>query len=195
MQDDIVRELRAALKKDDASLRKDVERIVRKYGKRRKKGTFEIKAGHAYYINEKVPGHARRIFMQVIERGLSGLYITRENPENLDFYDMDNAKIIWLSSIKGTNRVSPADLTKIQALVVNFIKEQERSVIVIEGIETMITNTSFLKVLHLLQRLRDAVSEKRGILVISIDMETLKPQEKALFKREIINEIPLKRSI
>ena len=188
----LIRELRVALKKDDAGLRRDIERIVRRYGRRRKKGSFEMKAGEAYYINEKNPKYAIKIFQQILDRGLRGLYITRINPQSLEFVNEENAKIIWLSSIKGTDRISPGDLTKLHATVVEFMKENEKGVVVLDGIETMITNTDFLKVLHLLQKLRDVVSERHGVLLISIDLDTLSPQDRALFKKEIMNEIPLK---
>ena len=190
--EEIIRELRVALKKDDAELRKEVERIVRKYGRRRKKGSFEMKAGETYYINEKNSKYAIKIFQQILERELKGLYITRINPQSLEFVNQENAKIIWLSSIRGKDRISPGDLTKIHATVVEFMKKNEKGVVVLDGIETMITNTDFIKVLHLLQKLRDVVSEKHGVLLISIDLDTLSPQNKALFKKEIVNEIPLK---
>ncbi len=195
MQDveEIIRELRVALKKDDEELRKEVQRIVRKYPSRRKrKGSFEMKAGRAYYINERTPKHVIKIFKQVLDRGFNGLYITRINPDSLELANYENARIIWLSNIKGDNRVLPGDLTKIQALAVEFMKNNERGIVVLDGIETMITNTSFLKVLHLLQKLRDIVSEKRGVLLISIDLETLDKRDQALFKKEIMNEIPVK---
>jgi len=192
--DDLIRELKLALKKDDATLRKEVERIVKKYGRRRRKGDFEIRAGQAYYINEKKPKYSRKIFQQVLEMGLGGLYISRTNPENLEFYDHENAHIYWLTSVKGEGRVNPGDLSKIQTIISSFITAHIKGVVVIEGTETMITNTDFLRVLRFMQRIRDVVSENHGILIISIDLDTLNPQEKALFKKEIINEIPVKKS-
>ena len=190
--EELIMELRMALKKDDAYLRKEVERIVKKYGKKKKKGSFEMKAGEAYYINEKNSKYAMKIFQQVLDRGLKGLYITRMNPQSLEFVNHENAKIIWLSSIRGKDRISPGDLTKLHATVVEFMNGNEKGFVVLDGIETMITNTDFIKVLHLLQKLRDVVSEKHGVLLISIDLDTLNPQNRALFKKEIVNEIPLK---
>ncbi len=194
--DEIISELRAALKKDDQELRREVERIVRKYGKKKHlKGSFEIKAGNAYYINEKKPIYARKIFVQVLARDIPGLYITRENPDNLGFYGIPNSQVVWLTTTKGENKISPGDLTKIQAAVVEFMKSNERGVVVLEGIETMITNTNFIRVLHLVERLRDVISEKKGILIITLDMDTLDTQEQALLKKEVINEITVKRVI
>ncbi len=193
--EEIVRELKIALKKDDATLRKEVERIVKKYGKRKKKkGDFEIKAGYAYFVNEKSSKYARKIFQQILDRGFEGLYISRENPENLEFSDYDNAIIYWLTSVKGEGRVNPGDLPKIQTIISSFITKHPKGVVVIEGTETMITNTEFLKVLRFLQRIRDVVSENHGILIVSMDLDTLSTKEKALLKKEIINEIPIRKS-
>ncbi len=193
--EDLLRELKIALKKDDATLRKEVERIVKKYGRKKKrKGDFEIKAGHAYLVNEKASKYARKIFQQILDRGFEGLYISRENPDNLDFSSYDNAIVYWLTSVKGEGRVNPGDLPKIQTIISSFITKHSKGVVVIEGTESMITNTDFLKVLRFLQRIRDVVSENHGILIISIDMDILNSKEKALLKKEIINEIPIKKA-
>jgi len=192
--EEVIRELRMALKKDDETLRKEVERIVKKYGKRRRaKGDFEIKKGQAYYVNEKKPKYTRRIFGQILDRGLDGLYISRSNPQDLEFYGYEGANIYWLTSMKGEGRVDPRDLTQIQTVILKFIRSHQGGVVAIEGLETMITNTGFLKVLQFLQRVRDIISENHGILIISIDLDTLSSQDRALLKREIINEIPVKR--
>jgi L-asparaginase/Glu-tRNA(Gln) amidotransferase subunit D len=196
MQDveEIIRELRVALKKDDDELRREVQRIVRKYSyRKRKKGAFEMKAGRAYYINEKVPEHAIRILKQILDRGLMVLYITRMNPEGLEIGDYDNARVLWLTNVKGKDRISPGDLTKIHASIVEFMNDNEKGIVLLDGIETMVTNTDFLKVLHLLQKIRDVISEKHGILVVSLDLNTLNAQEQALFKKEIMYEIPVKK--
>ena len=193
--EEIIRELRAALKKDDETLRKEVKRIVKKYGKRTKtKGNFEIKKGQAYYINEKKPRYSRKIFKQILDRGVEGLYISRDNPEGLEFYGHENADIYWLTSVKGEKRVDPRELTQLQTVILKFIRSHQKGVVVIEGLETMITNTGFIKVLQFLQRVRDIISENHGILIISIDLDTLNSQDRALIKREIINEIPIKKS-
>ena len=165
------------------------------FGKRTKtKGNFEIKKGQAYYINEKKPRYSRKIFKQILDRGVEGLYISRDNPEGLEFYGHENADIYWLTSVKGEKRVDPRELTQLQTVILKFIRSHQKGVVVIEGLETMITNTGFIKVLQFLQRVRDIISENHGILIISIDLDTLNSQDRALIKREIINEIPIKKS-
>ncbi len=190
----IITELRAALKKDDDTLRETVKRIVRKYGKHTgKKADFELKKGRTYMLNEKKPRTIRAIFNQVVEKGLPGLYITRENPEELHFSSFDNVKILWLSSIPGRSRVDPTDLTKMHSVISEFMENSEGSIVGFEGIETVITSTDFKKTLKLIQRVRDMAVEKHSIFILSVDPDTLGDKEMALIEKEVNERIPVKK--
>ncbi len=188
-------ELRRALKGSDEELRKCVESIVKKYSPRKKRrGDFQLKAGNTYYINDKSGKLGYRVFLQILNRGIPALCITRLNPETLEIKDYQNLKVYWLSSVGQKNTVSPGDLTKIYSIIAGFMKENEKAAVFLDGAETIITNTDFKKALNLFQRVRDLVSEKKGIFLLPIDLETLGEKERALFKKEMMNEIPVKRT-
>ncbi len=193
----IIRDLKIALKKDDEHLRVEIKKIIKKYGKKKPipKGDFNLKAGNVYYINEKNARLTYRIMEQLLERGMPALCITRVNPERFALASRyPSATFYWLTSLRKKNSLNPSDLSKIQATVTEFLKNNDRSVIVIDGVETMIMNTtSFIKVLTLLIKIRDMISETHSILLVPIDLDTLSPQEKAAFETEMMNEIPVKR--
>ncbi len=194
----IIRDLKAALKKDDEQLREEVKKIIKKYGAKRKKikkGDFSLKPGNVYYINEKNARLTYHIMEQLLERGMPALCITRVNPERFDLASRyPTATFYWLTSLRKKNSLNPSDLSKIQATVTEFLRNNDRSVIVIDGVETMIMNTtSFVKVLTLLIKIRDMISETHSILLVPIDLDTLSPQEKATFETEMMNEIPVKK--
>ncbi len=193
----IIRDLKIALKKDDEHLRVEIKKIIKKYGKKKPtpKGDFNLKAGNVYYINEKNARLTYRIMEQLLERGMPALCITRVNPERFNLASRyPSATFYWLTSLRKKNSLNPSDLSKIQATVTEFLKNNDRSVIVIDGVETMIMNTtSFVKVLTLLIKIRDMISETHSILLVPIDLDTLSPQEKAAFETEMMNEIPVKK--
>ncbi|MCD6276038.1 MAG: DUF835 domain-containing protein [Thermoplasmata archaeon] len=191
----VIRELKKALKKDDKELRSTVEKIVKLYSPKRRKGDFELKAGNTYYINDKSGKMAYKVFLQILNRGIPALCITRLNPETLEFRGFENLQIYWLSTIAHENTISPGNLTKIYSVIAEFMKENERGAILIDGAETIITNTDFKKALNLFQRIRDLVSERKGIFLLPINLDVLGDKERAMFEKEMMNKIPLKKAI
>ncbi len=191
----LLAELRKALREDDEKLRQTVERIVKRYHPRkRRRGDFELKAGNTYYINDKSGKMGYKVLLQILNAGLPALCITRLNPDTLEMRDYENLTTYWLSSIGRGNALSPGDLTKIYSVIAEFFKKNERGVVLIDGAETIITNSDFRKALNLFQRIRDLVSQKKGIFLLPIDLETLGDKERALFEREMMNEIPVRRA-
>ena len=188
----IIRELRTALKKNDEELREEIKRIVKKYSKRpSRKGDFEIRKGGTYLIDEKQPKHVRSIYLQVISRGYSGIYVSRSNPHELDFPE-ESVEKIWLSTVEGPNVVAPNNLTKLNSIIKDAMFKNDVRVIGIEGIETIITNTDFKRTLSFIQRLRDAAAKTQGIVLISMDLKTLDERERALLEKEVSGKIPVR---
>ncbi len=195
---EILKDLKKALKKDDTELRGEIEKIIRRYSprKKKKKADYEVHAGNSYYINEEKPHVAYNIFEQIVNKNYNGLCITRINPENFELVKrLENTEFYWLSMIGKKYSLSPGDLPKILAVIKEFLKRNERGVVLIDGIEALITNNDFTKVLRFIQNIKDAISERRGILLIPIDLNTLNSRERAMFEKEIMNEIPSKKII
>ena len=195
---EILKDLKNALKKDDPELRGEIEKIIRRYSprKKRKRGDYEVHAGNSYYINEERAHVAYNVFEQIVNKNYNGLCITRINPGNFELARrLENTEFYWLSMIGKSGSLSPGDLPKILAVIKEFLKREERAVILIDGIEALITNNDFTKVLKFIQNIKDAISERRGILLIPIDLNTLNSRERAMFEKEIMNEIPSKKTI
>ncbi len=192
----ILRDLTQALQGNDKELRERVEDILKKYRPKRRRGNFELKRGNTYYIDEKSGKLAYKILVQVLERGLPALYITRMNPDTLEIRELyPNLNIYWLTSLKRKGSIAPNDLTKIYTVINDFVKEQENPLVLLDGIETVITNTDFKRTLNMLQKIRDLISQKRGIFLVPINLETLETREKALFEKEMMNKVPGKKTI
>ncbi len=190
--EDIIRDLKKALKSEN--IEDDVRKIIRKYGmKKRKRGDFEIRIGNSYYVNERRPHISLKIFEQILDKNYSGLCITRTNPNNFELgKKFDNIEFYWLSSMKSSKCLSPGDLPSIFARIRKFLNDHEKAVVFMDGIDTLIINNDFGKVLKFIQGTKDAISEKRGILILSINMDALGDRQCAMLKSELI-EIPQKR--
>jgi archaellum biogenesis ATPase FlaH len=57
--------------------------------------------------------------------------------------------------------------------------------IVLDGLQYLVSNTSFEAVLRMVRSLADEISESDDILAISVSPETLKPQELSILEREM----------
>ncbi len=192
----ILRDLSHALQGSDAELRGEIEEIIKKYRPKRRRGDFELKRGNTYYIDEKSGKLGYKILVQILERGLPALYITRMNPDTLEISGLyKNLTVYWLTSLKRKGSIAPNDLTKIYTIINDFVKENENPLVLLDGIETIITNTDFKRTLNMLQRIRDLISQKRGIFLVPINLEILEIRERALFEKEMMNKVPGKRAI
>ncbi len=184
----IVKDLKKALKSDD--LKGEVEKIIKKYHKKKKrevKGDYYVKAGEAYLIPEERVNLSYKVFKQILKWNYRGLYITRNKPENLEFYNLlENTEFYWISSIKGENRVSPVDLPKMLSIIKEFLKKEGRGVIMLDGADSLIINNGFNKFLKFIQNAKDAVSEHHGILLVPINTKTIEDREMALLENELM---------
>ncbi len=189
--EDIIRELKRALKSENLEV--EIRRIIRKYSPKRKKGDFEIRRGNSYYVDERKPHLALKIFEQILDKKYAGLCITRTNPKNFELgKKFDRVNFYWLSAMKSSRTLSPGDLPSIFAKIKDFLNRETKAAVFMDGIDTLIINNDFAKVLKFLQSTKDAISEKRGVLVLSINMDALDEKQKAMLKSELI-EIPKRK--
>lgn len=193
------------LSNKDAIGKGDIESIVKLYEKKLKaavnknpkqKPSFTLKFGESYLIDEEKPLESYNIFKQAVSRGSNGLFITRTNPESISFYDsMKNIKFIWLSKVGLENRkdfssLQPTDLTIIANSISEFIKNNTRGVIFLDGIELLSASNGFSNLAKALTMIKDMVSAGKGVLLVSTNLKALKDEEKNFLLREF-NQIPV----
>lgn len=138
-----------------------------------------------YLIKEKKSEFAYSLFMEQLNDGYHGLLISRLHPETLrERYGLLKTPIIWLAFKAGVNNVEPNNLSILQHTIADFIKKTERAVIMIDGLEYLISNNPVEKVLKLIYALRDEVADIDVKVLIPVDPETLDKKDLALFERE-----------
>ncbi len=186
--DSIIRELKKALKKSDEDLRKDVEQIVKKHRKKcgsQVHGDYYVRAGKSYLVDERGNNLSEKVFKQILARNYRGLYLSRDAPE--DILNEENVKFYWISTARAPNAVAPTDLPKMLSIVKEFLKEGGRCVVMIESSESLILHNGFDKFLKFVQSIKDAVSESRGILLVSMNMKARTDRERALIEEELVD--------
>jgi len=143
--------------------------------------------GKTYLVNEEKPTKSNKIFIDLVTHGISGLYITRQNPEQIrKAYDLERTPIIWLTREKTEEKnIEPTDLLELSHTMKEFMKEVGESVIMLDGLEYLIVQNGYKEILQFVQSLKDSISMSRSRLVIPLDPSTIDTQQLHLLKREM----------
>lgn len=119
-----------------------------------------------------------------------GLVVTRRHPSEIRIdYLIQTTPVIWLSSIPGKDNMDPAKLSLLTDMIANFLEKSGNGVVLVEGMEYLMTANDFPKVLRAVDRWSEAVMANSARLVISLDPRAFDQKELALIERnrEVVN--------
>jgi archaellum biogenesis ATPase FlaH len=122
-----------------------------------------------------------------VREGYQGLAIVRGHPKALkQRLGEAEATVLWLTDkeSKGEKTVPPS-LERIMVTIEEFIKERKRSIVLLDDVQYLISNTAFEGVIRFVRTLVDEVAEREAIFILSLDPEGLKPQERSILEREM----------
>ncbi len=145
---------------------------------------FPIERGFVYLVKEKRPGIAFAMFREAVIHGAQGMVITREHPNRLkQTYEFEASRILWLTRRVGEDHVDPTELTRLSMTISKFIEGTPKSVVLIEGLEYLITQNDFETVLRVVNHLHDFVLSHDCAVIIVLDPRVLSTRELALLER------------
>ena len=148
-----------------------------------------MKGGVTYLINGKTSDKAFSIFTDQVMHGMPGLCITRCYPDTIrEKYNFENTPLVWLSRKTAENdtTIQPTGLPHINLLIRRFLDDVDESVILLEGLEYLITQNNFNMVLKLIQTLNDEIMTCNCRLVIPVDFDAIEERNLAMLKRDLI---------
>ncbi len=145
-----------------------------------------VRAGYSYVVRERKPIRSYDMFVDVVASGVQGLCVSRDHPQLIrQQYDLETVPIIWLSNKLGKAYVNPANIGILKDTIVRFVEKADDSVVLINGIEFLMVNNDFNKVIRMVHHVTEAVMEKRSRLIISVDPRALDSREMALLERNM----------
>lgn len=113
-----------------------------------------------------------------------GLIVTRRYPFEIRAeHFIQTTPIIWLTSLPGKDNMDPAKLSLLTDMIVNFVEKSHNGVVLVEGIEYLMTANDFSKVLRAIDQWSEAVMSQSSRLIISLNPEAFDPRELALIER------------
>jgi hypothetical protein len=115
----------------------------------------------------------------------SGLVVTREFPEGIrGRHNLHVTPIIWLTESPGERRIAPTSLAVLTDTIIRFMESNLNSIVIVEGIEYIITYNDFRKVLRSLDSINETVWVTRGRLLLVVNPKAFDDRDLALLERD-----------
>ena len=142
--------------------------------------------GLTYLIKEPTLDGSMKMFAEGLASGRKGFCVKRKFPKNLrvKYGFSEDLPILWLSSVGKEDSIRPMDLEKLSLSLEQFLAHETNSLIILEGVEFLVTNNSFKTVLKLIQSLKDQVAINQATMIITVNAATLTASQLNLLERE-----------
>jgi hypothetical protein len=148
--------------------------------------------GRCVLLEGKRTDVAYRMFLDALDRGSRGMLITRLHPDRVrEEYGLVKVPMFWLATQPGPYRIDPTSLSILQHTIVDFLQKGPPSVLLLEGIEYLMSENPSDKVLRAIYAVRDAVTVSGSQMLVALDPDVLELKDLAMLEREfdsIINE-------
>jgi DNA-binding response OmpR family regulator len=153
---------------------------------RRSAKKYELRRGLSFVVKEQKAVKSFEIFTDQVTHNIQGLCVTRQYPAAVrQEWGLEETPIIWLSNQLGKVYVNPANIGILGDTIIRFIEKSDDSVIMIDGVEFLIVNNGFDKVLKMVHRITEVVMEFKSRVIISVDPRALDVREMALLERNM----------
>ena len=130
---------------------------------------------------------AFRVYSDLSFHGVPGICLTRDNPEELETkYGIHPENVVMISSREMMGRRHVSNLQEVNRVVSGFLENNVPPIVLLDGLEYLISRFEFDLVYTFIQELRSDFMEKRGILLIPVHPQTLSEREMALLTSETI---------
>jgi len=144
----------------------------------------EPKPGNVYLVEERRPKVSFELLDQELSAGYEGLIVTRDYPKKLvSEHGIGDSKMLWLTNLVGDGRINPTAIGILMSQVRNFIEGSRNTVVVLDGLDYLITLNTFDRMLQFMHQLRDSVVTNDCILIVPMDPRTVGQRELALLER------------
>lgn len=149
--------------------------------------SFHVEAGVSYVIPESTPLYSMEVFKDQVTHGVRGLCITRQSPAKVaESHGLEKTPILWLSRVvSDSNCVRPTPPENVAMAVDHFLEISEGSVVLLDGVEYLISHNDFPSILTLLHDLNERIALADAVLLLPVDPDAFDEREFSLLKRDL----------
>ena len=148
----------------------------------------EIPPRYNYLVITEEPVLAYDWFKAVVKAGTPGLVMSTTFPEKLKReYDLpEGVELYWLSDTSpGPRTLDPRRLDfEIMRALSNFVKNNKGGALVLDGLEYLVVENSFDRVLKFIKKVNDLASVHDATMFVPITPTGLGPEEMTLLRKE-----------
>jgi hypothetical protein len=150
---------------------------------------FLMEQGVTYLIKEPKPDDSLKVFATLVKNGQRGFCITRVHPKRIrKRFELGDTPILWIttSEVPDEKCVHPSDLAKLNMAINEMLKSQENLVILLEGIEYLVTYNGFDSILRFVQFINDRIMVTNSRFMITLDPATLDTGSLHILERDLV---------
>ncbi|MBU6997871.1 MAG: PAS domain S-box protein [Theionarchaea archaeon] len=148
---------------------------------------YNLESGEGYAVLGKKPDKAFEIFVDLVTHEIPGFVMSRTHPDRIrKKYNLVKTPLVWLTRSHVEQGVDPNDLSKLIFIIRNFTRKSQQSVVLLDGLEYLMTQNGFEAALKFLRDLKDTIVLNNSRLIVPLHVDTLSPRELGLLERELI---------
>jgi predicted hydrocarbon binding protein len=147
----------------------------------------ELDDGTGYLLKEETGETSYEVFMDCVTHGYQGMCVTRDFPAKVrKKWGLEKTPIVWLSTAETTETtVSPQNLSALYYHIESFLKRTERGIVLLSGMEYLVSHNSYPSVLKFIQLLNELIAVRGALLVVSLSPQTLEEKDLKTLEREL----------
>ena len=146
-----------------------------------------LKGGSIYIVDEPEPKESYRIFAAHTMTGTPGMMVSRTSPKEVqERYTTGPAAMVWLTfnKVSDIECIEPTGAGLLYKRISEFIKKHDKGIVMIDGLEYLISQTTFGGAQKLLQAIHDEIMLTSAMTIVPLDMEVLDSKQVHFLARE-----------
>ena len=149
---------------------------------------YHFEKGSIYLFDRRNGNQCMEVFADQVKHNIQGLCITRQNPVKIrEKYGLEKTPILWLTGgedSRGEITMKPDNLTGLGATLGKFIVGAKNGLVLIDGLEYLMTRNGFEAVMKLIQFLNDRIMPSDCVVILCMDPLTLEERQYNILRTE-----------
>jgi hypothetical protein len=153
---------------------------------------YTVRPGRSYVVEESPPSISFDAFVNLVSTTIDGkgkmvgVAVTRQHPDLVrEKYGIESTPIYWLATRAGDKVISPTNLGILTHMLVKFAEGTPNGVILLDGIEYLVSNNDFTKVLRMIDQISDNIAQSKCTMIIPVDPRAFDQRQLALLERNM----------
>ena len=143
---------------------------------------YKLKRGSTYLIEEKELDKGKDVVYELYKNHFNGVIITREHPEKMSRDIELKLPLFWMTNDPKDKMSVRPEFPLLEKIIDDNIDRD--TFVFLDRFDYLVTQNNFKDALNFVQHLNEIFYTRRGILIISLDPDTLTPQELSLLEKE-----------